>query len=452
MTDAPSRFDLPEHLGLATDLYELRMAQTCLRHGMTEPATFSLYVRASTQRPWLLAAGAAHVLQLLERFRYGPSELEYLASQGFGDDLLSWLEAVEPAGEVWAVPEGTVVLADEPLVEVTAPLPWAMLLETTMLSVVQFSTVIATKAARCSLAARGKALADFGFRRAHGLHAGIEAARAAYVGGVTTTSNVEAGRRYGIPVVGTMAHAFVQAFDEEVAAFRAFAFDHPDNAIMLVDTYDTVGGVRNAITVGRELREEGADLNGIRLDSGDLVTLAKESRALLDEAGFHDAQIFASGGVDEYRITELLDAGAPIDAFGVGTALTVSRDHPALDIVYKLVEYAGDPRAKYSAGKVLLPGAKQVFRHGSPAEDIIAVRGEDLPGDTLLEPIWRDGEPAAVDGLEAARERAAAQLEQLPDGWRRSKFGEEPPRPRLSPGLQELADRIWPEDVERVAP
>lgn len=430
-------------LGLVTDLYELRMAQTYLRSEMTAEATFSLYVRPSDERPWLLAAGLDRVYGLLERFRYGPDEIDYLADgHGFSDEFLSWLSELQVTGRIHAVPDGTVVLADEPLLELTAPLPVAQLLETAIMNVVHFSTVVATKAARCVVAAQGRLLADFGARRAHGIEAAVEAARAAYLAGFDSTSNVEAGRRFGIPITGTMAHAFIQAFDDEPAAFAAFADDHPGNAVMLVDTYDSLDGVDNAIAVGRRLRESGHDLDGIRLDSGDLLELARESRRRLDEAGFGEARIFASGGIDEGTIHGLLERGAPIDAFGVGTSLTTSRDRPAFDIAYKLVEYDGRPRAKYSEGKVLLPGAKQVFRTAGPGTDVMGRRDEDLEGTRLLQPAWRDGQRELDTDLMSSRERVASELEALPAAWRTPGQPDRAPGPRISDGLEELTRQV----------
>ncbi|MBW3562060.1 MAG: nicotinate phosphoribosyltransferase [Actinobacteria bacterium] len=435
----------PGPLGLFTDLYELRMAATCLLHGETAPATFSLYVRPDAARPWMLHAGTSAVLDLLDRFSFGQDELDYLASDAIGleEGALEWLADLELTGELWAVPDGTLVLGDEPLMEFTGPLPQAMLLETAIMAVAGFPTLIATKAARCHVVAEGAQLADFGARRAHGLEAGLEAARSAYIGGVGATSNVEAGRRFGIPVVGTMAHSFIQAYDDEVAAFTDFAEDHPGNAIMLVDTYDTLDGVRHAITVGERLRERGQELTGVRLDSGDLAQLARESRKLLDEAGFDEAQIFASGGMDEFEIRRLLaQERAPIDAFGIGTSLTTSRDHPAFDIVYKLVEYDGIPRAKYSEGKTLLPGAKQVFRPGGADTDVLGRRDDDVGGRPLLQAAWRDGRRLIDTDLEGARSRAERELEGLPSDWRDPAWPHEAPGPRVSPALADLAEQV----------
>jgi len=302
-----------------------------------------------------------------------------------------------------------------------------------VINLVQYPTLVATKAARVAFAAQGRPVVDFGFRRAHGLETGVGAALAAYVGGVGATSNVEAGRRYGIPVAGTMAHSFVQSHRSELDAFRAFAEDHPDNTTLLVDTYDTLDGVRNAIVVAGEMRARGQSLQAIRLDSGDRHDLAIGARSLLDGAGFPDVRIFASDSLDEYAIADLLDRGAPIDAFGVGTELVTSADRPAVDIAYKLVDYAGRPVAKYSAGKVSLPGAKQVFRTGDPANDVLALRDERLDGRPLLSPA------SGGFDLEAVRARAASELAALPDEWKRVEPRVDPPRPWRSDALTELA-------------
>ena len=435
-------------LGLHTDLYELRMAETCLRTGMVADATFSLFVRPDAQRPWFVAAGIERALEVIEGFTYSSAELTYLREQGLSDELLGWLAGLEPAGEVWAVDEGTLLLGDEPLLEVTAPLPQAMLLETAVMNVVHLSTLLATKAARYVLAADGAGLADFGFRRAHGLEAGIEAARAAYIGGVDSTSTVEAGRRFGIPVSGTMAHSFIQAVGDEAAAFADFAHDHPENTILLVDTYDTLEGVRRAIAVGHDLRARGADLVGIRLDSGDLDSLARSARSLLDEAGFEQTRIVASGGLDEHRVAALVGAGAPIDAYGIGTALVTSSDRPSIDIVYKLVTYDGTPRAKYSVAKATLPGRKQIHRFDDPADDVLALRDEGgVGGRSLLRPVWRDGRRLLDFDLGRARAAVAAGLASLPAAWRGLGPVETPPRPHISPELGRCAERLRATDL-----
>ncbi len=426
-----------QRAGLFTDLYELRMVESYVRRDMTAPATFSLYIRPTPERPWFVALGVHRVLELLDRFRYGPEELEYLRGVGIGEQTLDWLRSYAFTGVVWAVPDGTVVLANEPIVEVTAPLPVAQLVETAVINLVQLPTLVATKAARVALAAGGRPVVDFGFRRAHGLETGVEAAFAAYVGGGLSTSNVEAGKRYGLPVVGTMAHSFVQAFATELDAFRAYAEDHPDGTILLVDTYDTVDGVRNAVVVADELSQRGSQLRGIRLDSGDLGELSRIARRMLDDAGHTAVQIFASGGLDEFRIAELADGGAPIDAYGVGTDLVVSTDRPAVDIVYKLVEYDGRPVAKFSPGKETFPGAKQVFRSGSPENDVLGLRTESLPGTPLLSQVWHGG----LDVAEA-RDRASADVAELPSAWTRPSYRSPTPIPGVSDGLEQLSEKV----------
>ncbi len=272
------------------------MVESYVRHRMEAAATFSLFVRPSVARPWLVAAGMDQVLAVLDAFRYGPEELAYLAEQDVPDETLLWLEQLEPSGEVWSVEDGTVVLADEPLLEVTAPLPFAQLLESAVMNAVHLDTLIATKAARCVLAAAGRPVVDFGLRRAHGLETGHRAARAAWLGGCASTSNVEAGRRYGIPIAGTMAHSLVQAFGDEREAFRTFALDHPKGTTLLVDTYDTRAGIRNAIAVAKQVAARGARIDAVRLDSGPLGELAREARAAFDAAGLSAVRIFASGG------------------------------------------------------------------------------------------------------------------------------------------------------------
>jgi nicotinate phosphoribosyltransferase len=410
------------------------MLESYLRLGMTEEATFSLFARPSRRRPFLLAAGLDQALEVLDRFRYGAEEITYLRGQGISAAALDWLARMRPGGELWAVPDGTVLLAGEPFLEMTAPLPVAQLLETALMNAVHGATVVATKAARLARAARGRAIIDFGFRRAHGLEAGVRAAAAASLGGAAATSNVEAGRRFGIPIAGTMAHSFVQAFDSEHDALLQFGLDHPGTTL-LVDTYDTIEGMGHAVRAAHTLAERGAPIGGIRIDSGPLLELGRHARGALDRAGLDQVKLLASGGLDETAIDELVRAGAPYDGFGVGSALVCSTDKPALDVAYKLVEYAGRGRAKYSSGKSTLPGRKQVFRSGSPEGDVLELRGARAPGRPLLQLIWREGERLHAVDLPTARRRALEALAPLPEAWFLPPGPAEPPAPRIGPAL-----------------
>ncbi|MEZ5099034.1 MAG: nicotinate phosphoribosyltransferase [Thermoleophilia bacterium] len=411
---------------LLLDLYELTMAQSYWAEGMTERlATFSLTCRG-LPRGWgfLLAAGLDDALALLERLRFTEADLAHLASLGrFRDDFLAWLGTLRFTGDVRALPEGTPCFPDEPLLEVTGPLVEAQLAETALMNVLHVHTLLASKAARSVAAARGRPLAEFGLRRTHGPDAGLAAARAAYLAGFASTSDVLAGARFGIPVSGTMAHSYVESFPDELTAFRAYARAFPDAAILLVDTYDTVAGARNAAIVGRELAAAGHALVGVRLDSGDLGSLAHEVRRVLDEAGLRDTTIVASGGLDERSIAGLIDGGAPIDAFGVGTRVVVSADAPALDIAYKLVALDGRATVKLAPGKVTLPGAKQVWRvelDGVAVRDVLGLADEPGPpgGRPLLEPVLVAGRRTGEGGLAAARARAARERAILPDAVR----------------------------------
>ncbi len=424
--------------GLYTDLYELRMAESYLKRGMTADATFSLYIRPTDDRPWWLALGVERVLEFIERFGFDQGELDYLSTVGFSDAALDAFAGLKCCGEVAAVADGTVVIADEPIVEITAPLPLAQIWETAVINLVQYPTLVATKAARVAFAAAGRPVVDFGFRRAHGLETGIEAAYAAYVGGGMQTSNVEAGRRYGIGLVGTMAHAFVQSEPSQADAFRAWATDHPDNVTLLVDTYDTRGGVRDAIAVAKE----GLPLQAVRLDSGDLVALSRAAREMLDDAGLSTVLIFGSGGLDEHSIADLVAGGAAIDAFGVGTDLVVSADRPAAEIAYKLVTYDGRDVIKASEGKESLPGAKQIFRTGEVRNDVLALRHETFGGRPLLEPVWRDGERLATFDIEDARARAVTELAAIPEELRPPDYPGPAPRPRRSDELRARYERL----------
>jgi nicotinate phosphoribosyltransferase len=438
--------------GLLTDLYELNMAASYLRRGMTADATFSLYVRDMPKaRGFLVAAGLASCLSFLEGFGFEADELDYLASVGFDDRALRDFRDVRFDGEVWAVPEGTIVHAGEPILEVTAPIPVGQLVETTLLNQITLHTTLASKAARYALAADGRDLVDFAFRRSHGTEAAMAVARASAIAGFASTSNVEAARRYGLTVAGTMAHSFIEAFPAESDAFRAFAEDHPHRTTFLVDTYDTANGVRNAIATVRELGLTGRI--GVRLDSGDLDHLAREARKLLDEAGLTDARIFASGGLDEHEVAGLVRAGAPVDAFGIGTQLGVSADAPYVDSVYKLVEYEGRPVMKLSTAKATAPGRKQVWRRidGGEHVDLIGLRDEEVPAgaEALLHPVMRGGARTSdAPSLEDMHARFAADLASVPAKARRLQHAEHVTVPR-SAALRELTERSREDAMRR---
>jgi nicotinate phosphoribosyltransferase len=406
-------------LALFTDLYELKMLQAYFEEGMDQEAVFTLFVRRlPPERNYLVACGLAPVLDYLERLRFTEDDLAYLDTLGyFSDSFLRYLRDFRFTGDVHAVAEGTPVFANEPILEVVAPIGQGQLIETLMMNQVHHQTVIASKAARMVLAAQGRAVVDFGARRMHGLDAALKAVRACWIAGVAATSNVLGARIYGVPPAGTMAHSYVQSHDSEEEAFRRFARLYPETVI-LVDTYDTLDGVKRVIQLAKRLGDEFA-VQAVRLDSGDLAGLANEARRLLDAAGLGDIKIFASGGLDEYRIAELIEAGAPIDAFGIGTSLGVSSDRPDLDIVYKLAEYAGRGRLKLSAGKPILPGRKQIFRleeKGEAVRDVIASAEEELAGRPLLRPVMRGGRclDGAVLDVQGARDHAKRELDRLP--------------------------------------
>ena len=437
--------------GLLTDLYELNMAASYLRRAMTGPATFSLFVRKLPPgRGFLVASGLEDCLQFLEDFSFTEEDLGYLRQvQGYDEDTLRAFARLRFTGDVQAIPEGRVVFAGEPLLEVTAPVAEAQLAETALLNHITFQTSVATKAARCVLAAGGAQLVDFSFRRTQGIDAGLAAARASVIAGFTATSNVEAARRHGLTAAGTMAHSFIEAFSDEEDAFTAFARDFPAKAVFLVDTYDTEQGVRAAIKVTQLLRLAGPV--GIRLDSGDLAALARTARCMLDDAGLADARIFASGGLDEYAIADLVAGGAPIDAYGVGTKMGVSADAPYLDSAYKLVAYAGRPVMKLSPGKVSQPGAKQVYR--GPGGDVLALRGEPAPPgcEPLLAPVMRHGRRLApAEPLTAARQRCADDLSWLPPSARALR-SPSPVPVTVSPRLTVLRESLAEELTRRLA-
>ena len=371
-----------EELPLFVDLYELTMAASYFAIGFNQPATFSLSVRRlPASRGFLVAAGLERLLEVIEDFGFAPAALDYLDSLGlFKPEFLHFLGTMRFSGDVRAMAEGTIFFANEPILEVTAPLIEAQLFETLAINQIGVASLIASKAARSTIAARGRRLVDFGMRRSHGADAALVAARSSYLAGFIGTSNVLAGRRYGVPLYGTMAHSYVMAHESERAAFDHYVALFPQLSTLLVDTYDTLRGVENAAQVAIALGRQGFKLQAVRLDSGNLAELALGARRILDRNGLHDVAIFASGNLDEYRIEELVRSGAPIDAFGVGTEMAVSGDAPALDIAYKLVEYAHTPRIKTSANKVTLPGRKQVYRAlnagGGFYADLIALADE----------------------------------------------------------------------------
>ncbi len=439
----------PLHSPLLTDLYQLTMLHTYYRQRMEATAVFEFFVRKLPEhRNFMMAAGLEQALDFLEQARFGPEELEWIARSGlFTPEFPKHLERWRFSGDVHAMPEGTIFFPDEPILRVTAPMPQAQLIESRLMNLVHFESLVATKAARSVLVARGKKLVDFGLRRAHGAEAGLLAARAAYLAGYDSTATVLAGSRFGIPVVGTMAHSFVQAHDDEAQAFIDFARAFPRGTIFLVDTYDTEAGVRKVVKLAPQLEREGIIVRGIRLDSGDLGQLARAARRLLDEAGLRKAVVFASGNLDEYRMRELLEAGAPIDGFGVGTSLVTSADAPFLDAVYKLQEYAGRPRRKRSTAKATWPGRKQVFRVSGRAgifeRDIVTVEGDEQAGEPLLIPVMREGRRlGAPEPLERIRERARGGLERLPRRLADLETASAPYCVDISPALRRLAEEV----------
>ncbi|HWA62733.1 MAG TPA: nicotinate phosphoribosyltransferase, partial [Caulobacteraceae bacterium] len=365
----PSRpMTAPPESPLLTDLYQLNMMEAYLARGQTKTAVFEFFVRSLPQRRgFLLAAGLEQALDFLENLRFSPDDIVWLRDTGrFDADFLAALEAFRFTGDVDAMAEGTAFFAHEPILRVTAPLPQAQLVESRLINLLHFETLVASKAARVVLAAPGKTLVDFGFRRAHGAEAGVLAARASYLAGFDATATMEAGRRFGIPLSGTMAHSFVQSFDDEASALETFARARPGDAVLLIDTYDTVAAARKVAALAPRLQADGIAVRGVRIDSGDLAVLSRQVRQVFDAAGLTGLSIFASGGLDEDDLAALVAAGAPIDGYGVGTALTTSSDVPALDCAYKLEEYAGLARRKRSTGKATWPGRKQVWRSFDP--------------------------------------------------------------------------------------
>ncbi len=413
---------MTQHLGLATDLYQLTMAAGYHAHQRNETASFELFIRKFPEnRSFLVVAGLAQALEYLQALRFSEAEISFLKSLSVfshvSEDFFAYLRNFRFSGEVWAMPEGTIAFPNEPILRVTAPLIEAQILETYLLSTINFQTLIASKAARIVEAAKGRAIIEFGTRRAHGMDAALHAARAAFIGGCVGTSNVEAAMKFGLPVYGTAAHSWIMSFDREYDAFKAFYKIFPDHTTLLIDTYDTIAAAQLATEIGPSLR-------GVRIDSGDLLSLSKQVRAIFDEAGMQQTKIMASGDLDEDKIAELLAQNAPIDSFGVGTDLSTSRDAPALSGVYKLVELKGQPKMKLSQDKATYPYRKQVWREyaaeGMFVGDNIGIAEEhEQRGEELLQLVMKNGELIApLPTLPATQEHARQQLQSLPEMYK----------------------------------
>ncbi len=440
---------LEEPPALLTDLYQLTMAACYFDQGMAEEATFSLFIRKyPSDRGYFVAAGLAGALHYLETLRFTGEDLAFLESTGlFKTSFLDYLGQVRFTGEVHALPEGSLFFKDEPILEVSAPILEAQLAETFIINAVSLQTLIATKASRSLHAAQGRPLIDFSLRRTQGTDAGLKVARASYLAGFSGSSNVLAGKIYGLPIFGTMAHSFITTFPWEIDAFRVFSRIFPGATTLLIDTYDSLAGARNALQVAREMKARGGRLQSVRLDSGDMAAISREVRRLLDDGGAPEVRILASGGFDEYKIAALLAAGAQIDSFAVGTRMGVSADAPYFDIAYKLVKYGGRPVMKLSAGKATLVDKKQTYRHydgqGQMCRDVIALRQEEVTGAVpLLRPVMRRGriiEPK--QSLNDSREYFLSQFALLPEPYKALRDPSLYPV-ALSPGLRELQSQV----------
>ncbi len=417
---------IPTNVALVTDLYELTMAASYFENRISDSATFSLFIRKyPPNRAYFVAAGLEDVLRYVTDFHFSEGDLAYLDSTHmFSDDFLHYLKAMRFTGSIRALPEGEIFFKDEPILELSGPMIETQILETLVINTVQLQSMVATKAARCVQAAAGRGVVDFSLRRTHGIDAGLKVARSSYLAGFVSTSNVLAGKLYGIPIAGTMAHSYVSCFGDEIRAFRAFARSFPKKTILLIDTYDTVEGAKKAVIVGQEMAKRGHNLIGVRLDSGDMTRLSQQVREILDQAGLKEAQIFASGSYDEYAIARTIQEGAKIDAFGVGTKMGVSADAPYFDIVYKLVQFGDRPVMKLSTGKVNLPGKKQVFRkadsQGLYVEDVIGTADETIEGARpLLEPVMEKGQLLrAHPPLETLREKFRESFRDLDEKYK----------------------------------
>lgn len=434
-------------LALLTDLYELTMAASYHQHKMFAPATFSLFIRQyAPHRSYFVSAGLEEVLEFLESFHLAQDDLDHLhGTKRFTEDFLHYLSRLRFTGDVYAIPEGRLFFKDEPVLEVTAPIIEGQLVESFVINAINLQVAIASKAARCFHAAGGRGLVDFSLRRTQGTDAAMKVARASYIAGFKGSSNVLAEKIYNVPASGTMAHSFITSFDDEIEAFRAFAETFPKNTVLLIDTYDTVAGAHKAVTVGKEMRSRGEMLAGVRLDSGDMADLSRRVRQILRDAGLAEVSIFASGGFDEHKIARYVEEGCEIDAFGVGTKMGVSADAPYNDMAYKLVQYDGRPVLKLSTGKRTLVQDKQVFRVSNRdklAKDFIALRDEDLPGESMLHMVMKNGKRLqSTEPLLDVRERFLEEFARLDDTCKAIENPAEY-RVELGPALRELQGEV----------
>ncbi|MEN8243915.1 MAG: nicotinate phosphoribosyltransferase [Thermodesulfobacteriota bacterium] len=410
---------------LFTDLYELTMAASYFDNRIFSEATFSVFVRDTSRRNYFVAAGLEDALRELEAFQFSEDELTYLTGTGlFSEAFIDHLKGLRFTGTIHALPEGTIFFPNEPVLEVTAPLIESQIIETFILNTIGFQTNVASKGGRCVYAAKDRPLVDFSLRRTQGQDAGLKVARSTFLVGFSGTSNVLAGKQFGLPVSGTMAHSYILAFDREIDAFASFAETFPESSVFLIDTYDTLEGARNAAKVALEMQARGHALLGVRLDSGDMADLSQQVRKLLDKAGLPDVKIYASSGFDEFEIMDIISHDAQIDAFGVGTKLGVSADVPYLDIVYKLVRFNQRNIRKLSTGKVSLAGEKQIFRridgNGMLAEDIIGLRDDGIAdAEPLLKKVMTNGRCIeASPSLKDIQSRFKKNFSQLPEEFK----------------------------------
>ena len=437
---------------LLTDLYELTMCASYFDNKINDIATFDLFIRdLPTNRSYFIAVGLEDVLNYLKNIKFTNEHVEYLKSKKiFKNDFLNYLKNFKFAGNVFAMPEGTIFFPNEPILSVTAPIIEAQLIETFLLNTINLQTTIATKASRVVSAAKNNPVVDFSLRRTQGTDAGMKVARASYIAGCVGTSNVLAGMKFKIPIYGTMAHSFVMTFEKEEKSFEAYSKTFPNTSTFLVDTYNTLKGVEKASFVAKELEKQGHKLKAIRLDSGDLVALSKSARKILDKKNLKYVQVFGSGNLDEYKIEELLRKGALIDAFGVGTAMGVSKDAPYCDVVYKLVELTNHgkllPTMKLSKGKVTYPGVKQVCRivdkNGDYAKDILVLRDEKINGQKLLIKVMEEGKiKYKFPSLREIRKKTTNNFSNLPDKYKKlrkvAKYKVE-----ISPKLKRLTEKL----------